>query len=254
MDRQEVSRIALKAGEILLVNGAETFRIEETVSKICNSYGYLADCAALPYGLFLSIGENEDNQVTIMKRVNGQQFDLHKIELINAFSRSLTKEPLEYDDAIERLKTIKSAPNFSTLVQCFAACITGAVYAVFYSGSFWDALAAAIIAFTVFFVKDRVKPSGPFQYIIQIVAGFLIGILSILASVVFPELNSHTITTGAIMILVPGIVLTNGFKDFVFGDFSSGMGKIFEAVLVVSAVAVGVGVALIIGARGFGVS
>lgn len=254
MNQRQVTTIALKAGEILLLNGAETFRIEETVSKICSSYGYCGDCVSLPYGLFLSIGKDKYNQTTVMKKVNGEQFDLHKIELVNAFSRALTENPLEYDIAIKKLNGIKNTPNFSLLVQCLAACVTGGVYTIFFRGSFLDALFAAIISFIVFFVKDKARPTGVFQYVIQIVAGFLIGILSIICSIVFPILDSHVMITGAIMILVPGIILTNGMKDFVFGDYSSGMAKIFEAILVVTAIAIGVGIALVIGAKGFGVT
>lgn len=254
MTQREVATIALKAGEILLLNGAETFRIEETVSRICASYGCCGECVSLPYGLFLTIGEDKETQTTIMRKVNGEQFDLHKIELVNDFSRSLNKKTLEYDEAITKLNEIKKAPNFSILVQSFAACVTGSVYTIFFNGSVYDAIAAAIICFVVFFVTNKIKFSGIMQYVIQSVAGFLIGILSILAMVSFPSLNSHIINTGSIMILVPGIVLTNGFKDFVFGDFSSGMAKIFESILIVGAVAIGVGIALMIGAERFGVT
>jgi len=31
----EVARIAMRAGEILLKNGAETYRVEESITKIC---------------------------------------------------------------------------------------------------------------------------------------------------------------------------------------------------------------------------
>ena len=38
-DEDEVMELAMKAGELLLENGAEIFRVEETMDRICRYYG-----------------------------------------------------------------------------------------------------------------------------------------------------------------------------------------------------------------------
>ena len=43
------------------------------------------------------------------------------------------------------------------------------------------------------------------------------------------------------MILLPGVVLTNGIKDVLCGDFSAGMAKFCEAMIVITAVGIGIG-------------
>jgi len=38
MKTNQVIEVALKAGEILLTGGAEIYRVEDTVTRICGSY------------------------------------------------------------------------------------------------------------------------------------------------------------------------------------------------------------------------
>ena len=49
------------------------------------------------------------------------------------------------------------------------------------------------------------------------------------------------------MILLPGVVLTNSIKDILYGDYSSGVSKFFEAALIITAVGCGVMTSLFIG-------
>ena len=63
MELQSVMSIAMEAGEILLRNGAETYRVEESITKICNGFGFSCESIVLPTGIFngtLPAGWNRD--------------------------------------------------------------------------------------------------------------------------------------------------------------------------------------------------
>lgn len=247
MELEKVGKISLKAGEILLKNGSDTHRIEETVTLICKAYGYNVECVSLPYGIFIEFTNLDPlKEKTMMKKVSELDFDLHKIELVNAFSRELCQSPMEYDQALSKLKEIESSPSFSALAQALAAAVTGSAYTLVFNGSFMDAAVSAIICFFVQLIIAKTTAKGILQYITNFSSGFIMGILALTFNYFLPSLNSHFINMGSIMILVPGIILTNGIKDFIYGHYSSGLGKIFNALLIVSTVAVGVGFALII--------
>lgn len=247
MELEKVGKISLKAGEILLKNGSDTHRIEETVTLICKAYGYDVECVSLPYGIFLEFTNADPlKEKSMMKKVKGLDFDLHKIELVNAFSRQLCNEPMEYTKALDKLKEIESSPSFNTFTLAVAAAITGAAYTLIFGGSFFDTAASALICAFVEFIISKTTAKGILQYIINFSSGFIMGILALTFSHFIPVLNSHFINMGSIMILVPGIILTNGIKDFIYGHYSSGLGKIFNALLIVSTVAVGVGFALVL--------
>lgn len=56
--------------------------------------------------------------------------------------------------------------------------------------------------------------------------------------------SADLITIGALMILVPGVALTNAVRDVMVGDMVSGLSKLAEAVLIGVAIALGTGLAL----------
>lgn len=52
---EEVLDLALMAGHILLENGAEIYRVEETIDRICGYYGVNSENAfVLSNGIFLT--------------------------------------------------------------------------------------------------------------------------------------------------------------------------------------------------------
>jgi uncharacterized membrane protein YjjP (DUF1212 family) len=49
------------------------------------------------------------------------------------------------------------------------------------------------------------------------------------------------------MILTPGVAITNGIKDTLYGDFISGIAKLGESILIICAIGAGIGAALSLG-------
>lgn len=56
-EQREVLEIAMQAGHILLENGAEIFRVEETIDRICRHFGIeSASSFVLSNGIFTTSG------------------------------------------------------------------------------------------------------------------------------------------------------------------------------------------------------
>ncbi len=121
MEAKQVLNIALSAGQMLLSNGAEAYRVEETIERICSSYGLECECLSTAKGVFVSIVDNNDEKLTSLKKIKGRRVDLYRIELINSFSRSLQDNPVSYDVAKKTLKDIELAPYFTFPLRLLAA-------------------------------------------------------------------------------------------------------------------------------------
>lgn len=250
MEIKNVIDIALTAGEILLANGAENYRIEETVSIICEAYSFNGECIAMSNGIFLLIEDSNGEKITSMKKVKDKHVDLYRIELINSFSRNIQKNQLSYAEAKNNLNEIEKAPNFTMRIRTMAACMTGFIYTLFFNGTVQDGIAAVMICLITYMLFEKVSQLGFFQFLEFFLAGVLIGGASIFAHFLIPAISYHNVITGAIMILLPGVVLTNGIKDVLCGDFSAGIAKFSEAMIVIIAVGVGIGTSLFIGLKG----
>ncbi len=244
MEAKKVADIATSAGEILLSNGAEAYRVEETIKKICGSYGFNGECISTSTGIFISISDAEGEFVTSVKRINQRRVDLYRVELINSFSRGLSENPLSYEEAKSRLKEIYNAPNFSLGIRLLASGFTAFSYTLFFNGGILDAMVSLFISFGIYLLLEYISKIGSFQFLEYYLSGFIIGAVSLGISTVFPGINKDNVITGAIIVLLPGVALTNGIKDLLYGDYVSGVAKFGEAMLIIVAMGVGIVTAL----------
>lgn len=247
MEAKQVLEIALCSGQILVSNGAESYRVEETVERICNSYNLECECIATDKGVFVSVIDLNYEKVTSLKKIRTTRVDLYRIELVNTFSRNLQNNPISYEEAEKTLKSIENAPYFSFPIRIFAASMTSFIYALFFNGTIYDAAFSALISIGIYFMLDKVAKIGFFQFFEFFFSGFIIGFISLIIQNLLPFVSKGHVITGAIMILIPGVALTNGIKDIIYGDFMSGIAKFGESMLVITAIGAGIGTALWLG-------
>jgi uncharacterized membrane protein YjjP (DUF1212 family) len=247
MEAKQVLEIALSTGKMLMSNGAETYRVEETIERICSSYNLECECIATAKGVFVSVVDINNEKVTSLKKIRVTRVDLYRIELINSFSRSIKNNPICYEEAKKTLKDIEDAPYFSFPVRIMAASMTSFIYSLFFNGTIYEAIISAVISMGIYFMIEKISKVGFFQFFEFFFSGFIIGSASLIAENLLPFVNKGNIITGAIMILIPGVALTNGIKDIIYGQFTAGMSKFGEAMLIIIAVGAGIGTALTLG-------
>lgn len=249
MDTDRILRIALLAGEILMESGSEIYRAEDTARIISKSYGVTAECFFMPTGIFIS-GYGEDKKsISLMKRITHRTVDLHRIEMVNAFSRKLNKENILIEEAEQELLRISECPYFKFPTMLTAAAFTAPVYTLLFKGTMLDALVAAVISTVIFLVNSGISKVGFFQFFSLFISGIIAGAMTIFASKIYPPINIDKVIAGAIMILVPGLAITSAIKDALKGDLVSSISRIGDALLVVAAVGAGVGLMITIGLR-----
>jgi uncharacterized membrane protein YjjP (DUF1212 family) len=244
MEAKRVLEIALSAGQMLISNGAEAYRVEETIERICKAFSLECECMVTAKGVFISVVDHNEEKITSLKKIRTRKVDLYRIELINSFSRNIQHGDMSYEEAKKILKDIEGAPYFSFPVRLFAASMTSFIYALFFNGTIYDSIISAVISMGIYYMLEKVSGIGFFQFFEYFFSGFIIGTVSSLMERIIPFVNKDNITTGAIMILLPGVALTNGIKDIIYGDFNSGIAKFGEAMLVITAVGAGIGTAL----------
>lgn len=248
MKLKETLYIALQSGEILLTSGSEIYRVEDTIERICSAYGVKCESFVTPTGIFVSgwNPENPDETISLIKRIKDRSINLHKIEMINTFSRSLQTNKVSYEAAIHMLKDVEKAPYFSFFKRLLAAGFTSSAYSILFMGSYLDAAIAGSISIIIYSLYDWMKKINISQYFRDFLCSFLAGILSLGVGKLIGALNANIIIVGSIMILVPGLAITNGIRDAMHGDILSSLARVGEALFTVTVIGVGVGVALLL--------
>lgn len=118
MDIKEVTNLVKLCAQIILENGGETYRAEETVSLIGHSLGYETDIIAIPTGIFITVGQDGGQINTVIKRIKKRTVNLSAIHAVNDISRKLVEGQLSIQDAfiyLKALHTYKIEKNLDTL-------------------------------------------------------------------------------------------------------------------------------------------
>jgi len=249
MKTNQVIEVALKAGEILLTGGAEIYRVEDTVTRICKCYNVEAECFVLPTGIFITVIDNDGNPVSIVRRIRKRTVNLEQVEKINSFSRSLQGSPLSYREAMMKLNNIIGLKGYSYALKFFVAGINPFAYALLYRGTAGEACVSFLIGIVIYAIKEKITRTGVFEFFEYFISGLTAGFLSILTIKLFPFMDLYRIIIASIIILLPGLAITNAMKDALYGDIVSSMFRITEAFFVAAAVGVGVAIALSVGLR-----
>ena len=111
MRSRDLMNISLKAGEIMLRSGAEIYRVEETVVRICRSYEVLCESFVLPTGIFISLVEDDGSTNTAFIRIKDRKVDLASIDKVNSLSRRIQKSRLDYEAVMRELEEIEKPLN-----------------------------------------------------------------------------------------------------------------------------------------------
>lgn len=245
-DIQETLEVAIASGRIMLENGAETSRVEDTINRICHSRGLAIENFTIPTGIFLSY-KSDDAYYPYVIRTRSMTIDLEIIAKVNDFSRRYVNSPMSNDKARAELAAIKDTPHYHPLIYSIFGGVAGGFFTLSFGGKVIEAFLAFITSFLVVgAVRKLSKYAGSF--VKNVVGGLLNTVIALVLIEMFkgvdPNIELSKIVIGSLMPLVPGVAMTNAFRDSISGDFVSGVSKLTEALLVAVAIALGVGMIL----------
>lgn len=237
---------ALDIGESILKCGGEPHRIEDTIERICYSYGAVTtDVFALPSLILASIRMSDGTSTSQVRRVYKTVNNMYRLERINDVSRKLCDGKITLDEVDKEISEIVNHKPFSRYIILLGGVLSAGGFAVFFGGSIKDALVAAIAGLVVsIFNFHKVKFSSNFFYVALVsFFGALVGIG--LHKLGFGE-NLDMIMIGTIMLVIPGLAFGNAVRDLLFGDTISGLIQLVQAILLAVMVAFGFIAAIIV--------
>lgn len=239
---EQITGIAVLAGEIMLRNGAETSRVEATMGHMARACGAVkVESFVIPTGVFLTACDKEGKTLTVMRRIADRTINLDRISKVNELSRRLTESRIDYLDARAILERIaKERTGFSLLPSMTASGVLGGGFAVLQNGGLPEIAAAFASAMIVRYIAHVVSRLHGVQFTFEFLGGIIAAFVGAALAVFRPDLNTDIIIAGGIIPLVPGVAITNAIRDIIAGDLLSGISRGMEAALTSVAVAMGV--------------
>lgn len=247
-DREEVKKLlklALSAGQTMLQNGAETYRVEDTMVRICASRENVtnADSFVTQTGIFITL-EYEGEVFSNFLRVKSLTIDLNKINKVNEFSRKFVSANISIEEGIDTIEEINKIKSYSKLTKAIFGSSSAAFFCLMFGGTLGDFISSFIVSMIsigILFQVDKYKLTF---FIENFLGAFLASLFAYFTMLAGLGDNIDKIIIGSIMYLVPGVAITNAIRDTMSGDSLSGLSRGMEAIFSALAIAFGVGVVL----------
>ena len=207
MDYNLLLELATDLGYRLAMNGAETFRIEESIRRVLLAYNIESEVFAIPNCLTVSIETPEGKPMTRMRRIGFHGNDLDTVEKYSNLSRRICTEVPEPTIARQWLiETDKSLRSYSFPIILLGHFLGAFGFAIVFGGNFVDGLCSGISGVLIglmswFMGKLKVNP-----FFNTIASAFIMAFASYIMAALGIAHNADTVIIGALMILVPGLI------------------------------------------------
>lgn len=249
-NREELDKlieVVSRTGKLLVANGSEVFRVEDTIERICNAFGGIdsVNVFVMTSSVFVTINF-QGEPYTFVVRERYPSTRLIKINLVNDFSRRVCCTEMSLNEALEELDRIEAVPVFPDIYRSLGAGVTSAFFSVMFGGNFLDFIASLIIGTIVFYILNIKTDIFIPVFIIDMLSGFFSAGLAALAMMIGLGSNIDMIIIGTLMPYVPGVAITNAVRDILAGDYVSGVMTTAKAIFSAIAIALGVGIVLAI--------
>lgn len=247
-DGVEATDVAVQAvvlaARTILESGGETYRAEETVTRMCNAFAMPdAEILAFPTGFTLAVRKPEGGTETRVMRIQHRRINLGMINDVNTVSRNAVSGEFTAEEALAAITALRSHPLAPAPRQIVLFALAAGAFSVMFGGG----LKECLMCFLVGALMQACMPLYAIARLPLLLVSLASGVLAAGLSLVLLSAFGGTqaaVISGAIMPLLPGLSMTNAVRDTMRGDLLSGMARATEALL--SAVLLAAGVAVVL--------
>ena len=242
MTRNEVS-LPIGMGELLLRNGAEIFRVEQTIGLMAKALGAdKTDSFVTLTGLFTSI-EIDGSLYTFVRRVSNRSYDLAMVTELNDLSRRFCNgeiSTISLETRMIELQKPRIVPRkrwSMALASGFGSLGFGIIIGL---TTFSSLAYATLNGFLVSLILDLI--SSRFK-VPESLAVLLSSTLLTALTFLYPGLSGteqNLVNLGGLFLLLPGITLSTSIRELANGDLLSGISRLAEALITLTMIAAGV--------------
>ena len=244
MEYSKLLDLTSDLGYELAMCGAETFRVEESITRILQAYGIDSEVFVIPNCMHISIEPVIGRPLTRMRRIGLHGNDLDAVERFSNLSRRICAEHPAPEIAQQWLREAQQSRRYySTLMYYVGHFVSSFGFAMLFGGTLLDAVGSGVCGLLVGLVNRFMNKLGANQFFQTMAAAFPMALLAYALGALGWVHNPDCITIGALMLLVPGLLITNAMRDIIYGDTNSGINRLVQVLLIAAAIALGTGTA-----------
>lgn len=246
MNDLEIVNVINEIGYLLLKHGAEIYRVEESLKRMCEGAGfYNVEVFAIPTYYTLSLSLRDGTPYHSSKRSRANRIHLDHLYELNNLVRLISNQDISFEDVEIEIQRIKSQ-SLNLQLILIGYIVSSAMFCLFFGGGFKEMLVSGFIGFVLYYFIYLLEKLSINAIVRTILSSMVLATIAIISHKLNIITNQQSIITGTLMLLVPGIAITNSLRDIMGGDYVSGLSRMIEAILIAASIAIGVGVMMMI--------
>ncbi len=246
----DILNICTEAGRIMLENGAETFRVEDTLIRIATHYGMKdGDFFVLTNGILSSAQDGNGNSSSRVKFIPSNKANLAKVTAVNQLSREICSGKYTIEEVKRELRRIDSLHNEPSWLLVAATALGSGAFTFLYNGRLTDAVGALTAGFILGLFIQFIASRHLSRITTNLLGSALVTVICLLFHQYGLSENMNAMIAGSIIPLIPGVSFVNGIRDITKGDYLSGVVRLLDSIFVFICIATGVGVVLAVYSR-----
>ncbi len=240
MNKQLLSCI-MRIAKLMVSSGAEIYRVEESVTRICLAYGVkTVDVYATTSQVMVTVEMEDYGILTHSGRIQRIANHVERVDRLNNLVRYMTAKTPDAEEVERYLAEVQQTPSYSRISRMLSFGLIAGTFCVFFGArSDPETMLAAAIGCLLGICTIMLEDLDANKLLIRFVCAFLASVLAFLGVRAGLAEQVDYIIIGNIMTLIPGVGLTNALRDLFTGDNLSGALRLIEAVLMAFVIAAG---------------
>jgi uncharacterized membrane protein YjjP (DUF1212 family) len=237
---QELSKILLEVGAMLMAAGANTSRIRTTITRIANVYGFNAELLITHRALMLSVYDDKlDYFQSSLKRTFPHGANFKVVSGISRMSWKIVEEQWNYEQIWNEINRLKSLSHYPRIVILLMVGLSGASFCRLFGGGAPDMLATFVATFIGLIVRQEAIKMNFNAYLCVFFASFT-SVLIAGGYVHFtPGAQAEYAIATSVLYLIPGVPLINSLSDLLDGNIMNGIMRGMNGLIIAFAIALG---------------
>lgn len=247
MNYNKIVQGILDIGESMLISGAENYRIEDSLYRMCRSYGFVKyDVFVIPSNIQITVETENGDIITQVRHIENADIDFDQLDYMNNLCRYVCSHTPDEEELQKKYQEVKNRPPQHPAAKYFAGVMGGTGFAVFFGCNFKDAIVAVIVSLMIVVVGKWLEKREGNLFVYNTILSFLSEIIIVLSVRNGFADHPERIMIGIVMLLISGLSTTNGIREILQKDYISGFINIMNSILGAAGIAVGTALAMLV--------
>lgn len=235
----DVAHVTLRLGRLMLVNGADSARVQADVATLAQRLGYEAQILARAEGLLLTLEDEHGFRTKLGHAISGMTVNMGALAALDDIVRKPATTP-DVETIDRQLDAIEGAGNrYPHWLVAIGMGLSAASLARLFGGA-WSVVGVSMLVGIVNLVLRQRFAALPMNPIATAaVVALASGLVGAFAMKAFPGASPTLCLVAAGMILVPGVPLINGVGETLGGHVGTGIARLMVGAITVMAIAFG---------------